>query len=140
MFWNTRQPSPTKSTGHRLATGFFSVDAFQSTLPDSLHWTNVVFDEGQSGSVQTTDTLFRQRYRRGYFSYVLDSAKRTIAFKKFPNDTSFIVTLNYTQPDTNHLILRGKLRNDSVRIALSRQKRHFQLAERQFHWLSEANR
>jgi hypothetical protein len=38
------------------------------------------------------------------------------------------------------VVLRGKIRNDSVFVALRRQKRHFQLAERQFHWLSEANR
>ncbi len=124
----------------RITSGFYTVDQFQSTLPDSLRWADVVFEEGLMGSVRTADTLFRQRYRRGYFAYALDSTKRTIAFKKFPDDSTFIFTLAYTQPDTNHLLLRGKLRNDTVAIALSRQKRQFQLAERQFHWLSEANR
>ena len=139
MYESTQNQSPGKPA-KRITAGFYAVDQFQSTLPDSLRWTDVVFENGPTGSIRTTDTLFRQRYRRGYFGYVIDSTKQTIAFKKFPQDSTFIFTLAYTQPDTNHLLLRGKLRNDSVTIALSRQKRHFQLAERQFHWLSEANR
>ncbi len=139
MYSSTQNQSTTTST-KRITAGLYAVDQFQSTMPDSLRWTDVVFEDGPTGSIRTADTLFRQRYHRGYFGYVLDSTKRTIAFKKFPQDSTFIFTLNYTQPDTNHLLLRGKLRTDSVTIALSRQKRHFQLSERQFHWLSEANR
>ncbi len=140
MYQSKRPGSATGPKISKIASGFYQVDDFQSTLSDSLRWTDVVFEEGPTGSIRTTDTLFRQRYRRGYFGYVLDSTKQTIAFKKFPDDTTFLFTLNYARPDTNHLLLRGKLRSDSVNIALTRQKRHFQLAERQFHWLSEANR
>ncbi|AKD57816.1 hypothetical protein [Spirosoma radiotolerans] len=128
-------PAPKK-----LATGFFTVDQFQGTPVDSLRWKDVVFEANNSGSILTADTLFRQRYRRGYFSYKLDSAAHTIAFKKFATDTTALFTMAYTMPDTNQIQLRGKIRNDSVVIGLKRQNRHFQLAERQFHWLSEANR
>jgi hypothetical protein len=138
--YSSSQQQSAEKPSKQIASGFYAVDQFQSTLPDSLRWTDVVFEEGPMGSIRTADTLFRQRYRRGYFAYTLDSTKRTIGFKKFPDDSAFIFTLAYTLPDTNHLLLRGKLRNDTVMIALSRQKRHFQLAERQFHWLSEANR
>ncbi|SOD96826.1 hypothetical protein [Spirosoma fluviale] len=124
----------------KLTTGFFSVDQFQGNVADSLRWKDVVFEPNTSGSILTADTLFRQRYRRGYFSYSFDSLAHTIAFKKFPSDSTALFTLGYVMPDTNHVVLRGKIRNDSVMIALTRQKRHFQLAERQFHWLSEANR
>ncbi|RYF68485.1 MAG: hypothetical protein EOO39_19340, partial [Cytophagaceae bacterium] len=128
-------PAPKK-----LATGFFSVDQFQGTHVDSLRWKDVVFEANNSGSILTADTLFRQRYRRAYFSYKLDSAAHTIAFKKFASDTTALFTMAYTMPDTNQILLRGKIRTDSVVIGLKRQNRHFQLAERQFHWLSEANR
>ncbi|WP_240625913.1 hypothetical protein [Spirosoma pollinicola] len=128
------------SAPKKLTTGFFSVDNFQGTTIDSLRWKDVVFEATNSGSIQTADTLFRQRYRRGYFSYTLDSLRHTLAFKKFADDTIPIFTMAYTIPDTNHIVLRGKVRNDSVVVALTRQRRHFQLAERQFHWLSEANR
>ena len=92
------------------------------------------------GSVQTADTLFWQGYRRGYFGYALDSAKQTIAFKKSAWDSTALFTLHLTRPDTNKLLLRGLFRGDSLTVALRRTNRHFQLAERQFHWLSEANR
>ncbi|MFD2572303.1 hypothetical protein ACFSUS_16805 [Spirosoma soli] len=124
----------------KLTTGFFEVERFQGNVADSLRWKDLIFEQNTTGSIQTADTLLRQRYRRGYFSYALDSTKNTIAFKKSSMDTSALFTMNYTMPDTNHLLLRGKIRNDTVLIALKRQNRHFQLAERQFHWLSEANR
>jgi hypothetical protein len=128
------------STTKKLATGFFSVDQFEGSSVDSLRWKDVIFERNNSGSIQTTDTVFRQRYRRGYFSYALDSLERTIAFKKFATDSIPLFTMHYTMPDTNHIVLQGKIRNDSVVVSLKRQKRHFQLAERQFHWLSETNR
>lgn len=124
----------------KLTSGFFTVDQFKGNVADSLRWKDVVFEVNNSGSIQTADTLLRQRYRRGYFSYTLDSLKQTIAFKKFATDSTALFSMRYTMPDTNHIVLQGKIRNDSVIVALKRQKRHFQLAERQFHWLSEANR
>ena len=128
------------SAPNKLATGFFSVEQFQGSPVDSLRWKDVVFEPTTSGSILTSDTLFRQRYRRGYFSYKLDSLTHTITFRKNSFDTTALFTMHYTMPDTNHILLRGKVRNDSVKVALKRQNRHFQLAERQFHWLSEANR
>lgn len=128
------------STSPKLTTGFFTVDQFQSNVADSLRWKDVVFEQTNSGSIQTNDTLFRQRYRRGYFSYSIDSLKQTLDFKRFANDSLPLFTMHYVMPDTNNIVLRGKIRNDSVVVALKRQKRHFQLAERQFHWLSESNR
>lgn len=127
-------------TRGKLTTGYFEVERFQANVPDSLRWKDVIFEESLAGSVLTADTLLRQRYRRGYFAYALDSAKNTIAFKRFNTDTAALFTLNYAMPDTNHILLRGKIRTDSVMVALKRQNRHYQLAERQFHWLSEANR
>lgn len=124
----------------KLTTGYFEVEQFNAPLPDSLRWKDVVFEKTTTGSVQTADTLLRQRYRRGYFSYTLDSTKNIITFKKSASDTAGLFTMHYTMPDTNHILLRGRIRNDSVVVALKRRNRYFQLAERQFHWLSEANR
>ncbi|MVM33239.1 hypothetical protein GO755_24575 [Spirosoma sp. HMF4905] len=139
LFFDSRS-SKGSSVSNKLATGFFSVDQFQGNVVDSLRWKDVVFERNNSGSVQTGDTLFRQRYRRGYFSYALDSLQHTIAFKKFATDSLPLFTMHYTMPDTNNIVLQGRIRNDSIVVGLKRQKRHFQLAERQFHWLSEANR
>lgn len=126
----------------KLKAGFYEITDFQAnpTLPDSLRWQNVVFEEGTFGSIATTDTLFRQRYRRGYFGYTLDSTGRNLGIKKFASDSLPLFTFQVTRPDTNRLVLAGIYRGDSLRVALRHTNRHFQLAERQFHWLSEANR
>jgi hypothetical protein len=49
-------------------------------------------------------------------------------------------TLRYEVPDTSTIRLHTVIRGDSVHVELFRVPRHFQLAERQFHWLSEYNR
>lgn len=48
--------------------------------------------------------------------------------------------LTYEIPDSNTIRLYGMIRKDSMFAELKRTSRHFQLAERQFHWLSEYNR
>ncbi|TAE22215.1 MAG: hypothetical protein EAZ91_24085 [Cytophagales bacterium] len=136
--FSSEGPTPPK-----LKSGFYEVTDFRAnpTLADSLRWQNVVFEETQAmGSILTTDTLFRQRYRRGYFSYALDSTGRNLAVRKMASDSLPLFTLQVTRPDTNRLLLSGLFRGDSLHVALRRTNRHFQLAERQFHWLSEANR
>ncbi|MDQ2771368.1 MAG: hypothetical protein M3Y54_12825 [Bacteroidota bacterium] len=124
----------------RLTTGVFRVAQFDGPAGDSLRWRNVIFDSSPMGSIATADTAFQRRYGRGYFSYQLDSAAHVLILRKTRADTSTLGRLHYAWADSNHLELRGRLRHDSVRVALVRQPRHFQLAERQFHWLSEANR
>ncbi|WP_266368638.1 hypothetical protein [Tellurirhabdus rosea] len=123
-----------------LKAGFYEVTEFRSSLPDSLRWQNVVFETTTSGSIQTPDTLFRQRYRRGYFVYRLDSTQQTLAFKKLSGDSLPVLTFRLARPDTSRLVLRGLYRGDSLTVTLRRTNHQFQLAERQFHWLSEANR
>jgi hypothetical protein len=139
MYHNTLGAS-SPPVQNKLTTGFFDVERFQADMADSLRWKDVIFERTNGGSIQTADTLLKQRYRRGYFIYALDSAKSTITFKKIASDTVGLFTMHYAMPDTNHILLQGKIRNDSVTVALKRQNRQFQLAERQFHWLSEANR
>jgi hypothetical protein len=92
------------------------------------------------GSVKSTDTLFRKRYNRGYFAYGLDSASHMLYFKKRFDDKAYILLFNYAMPDSSTITLSGLKGKDSLHIELKRTKRHFQLAERQFHWLSEQNR
>ena len=48
--------------------------------------------------------------------------------------------MRYELPDTNTIRFHTVIRGDSVHVELVRMPRHFQLTERQFHWLSEYNR
>ena len=133
-----------------IPKGVYEVKVFalnSDTLPvtasmaDSIRWKDIVFEEG-TGSVNTTDTLFQQRYRRGYFNYVMNDSLKTIVFNRSGINIArdSVLVFRYELPDSIHIRLWGRLRGDSLYLELMNSKRHFQLAERQFHWLSEYNR
>jgi hypothetical protein len=110
---------------------------------DSMRWKDVIFDSNGAGSIGTADPLFQRRYGRGYFRFKADTVTRAASVWKtstIPGDSTFLFTLRYAVPDTNVLWLSARIRTDSVRVELVRTRRHFQLTERQFHWLSEYNR
>jgi multidrug transporter EmrE-like cation transporter len=112
-------------------------------MGDSLRWNDVIFDNSSAGSVGTRDPVFWQRYRRGYFRYAADSSKRLASVWKtstIPGDSTFLFTMRYELRDSLHVQLHTMIRGDSVHAELARIPRHFQLAERQFHWISEYNR
>ncbi|HET9744075.1 MAG TPA: hypothetical protein VFP97_00095 [Chitinophagaceae bacterium] len=129
-----------------IAVGMYDVETFvinKDTIPpllgDTLRWQDIIF-ERRFGTVKSTDTLFRKLYNRGYFLYSVDTIKHTLGFKRLPQDTTFGYFFTYEIPDNRTIVLRGTSRNDSLFIVLRKSKRHFQLAEKQFHWLSESNR
>jgi hypothetical protein len=110
---------------------------------DTLRWKDVIIDNNLGGSVNTQDEVFWKRYHRGYFRYRPDTAAKTVAVWKIsaiPRDSTFMFTMRYEVPDTNTIRWHTKIRNDSVLVEMKRMARHFQLTERQFHWLSEYNR
>jgi hypothetical protein len=131
-------------------TGVYAVSRYVVngvTVPagaaDTLRWSDVIFDSNGAGSINTRDQFFQQRYRRGYFRFKPDTATRTAAVWKIstiPGDSTFLFTMRYEIPDTSTIRLHMLIRNDTVNVELARTARHFQLAERQFHWLSEYNR
>lgn len=123
----------------------FSVN--RQTIPmtagDSTRWRDVIFDSNGAGSIATTDTLFWQRYHRGYFRYKANPTDQTMAVWKtsaIPRDSTFLFNGRYATPDSNTVVFDAQIRGDSVHVEMVRVPRHFQLTERQFHWLSEYNR
>lgn len=131
-----------------IRTGVYDVDLFvlnkKDTLPalvtDSVRWKEMIFDVGGAGSVKTTDTLFRQRYGRGYFNYEPDTTSNTIAFRGNGTGDQPALTMKFRLPNDKTIELWSKYKNDSLYVRLVRTNRHFQLAEKQFHWLTEYNR
>jgi hypothetical protein len=115
-------------------------DTMPALISDTLRWNDLIIEDNGVGSINTKDTLFRRRYGRGYFNFNVDTLQPIIHIKKTQQDTADILALHYLRPDSNTIQLWGKQKNDSVFIELKRSARHFQLAEKQFHWLSEANR
>jgi hypothetical protein len=131
-------------------TGVYDVTSYTvngvphpDTPADTIRWQDVIFDSQMAGSINSRDQLFQQRYRRAYFRFKPDTIAHTAVVWKtstIPGDSTFLFTMRYALPDTNHIRLEMVIRGDSVAVELARTARHFQLAERQFHWLSEYNR
>jgi hypothetical protein len=157
ILWGPLQSSWTRSRALRhppapgpFAAGVYDVRSYvvnHDTIPltsaDSIRWRDVIIDSNTSGSIGSRDPVFWQRYRRGYFRYKPDTATRTAAVWKtstIPGDSTFLFTMRYEVPDSTSLRLIAPIRGDTVRVDLVRVPRHFQLTERQFHWLSEYNR
>jgi hypothetical protein len=138
-YYVTLTKQPVKNGIYTVASYRINGQEQQASVTDTLRWRDVIFENGL-GSVASGDTIFRQRYKRGYFGYSLDSAKHMLGFKKFFDDTKYFMEFSYSSPDTNTVLLAGLKGKDSLHVELKRIKRHFQLAERQFHWLSEQNR
>lgn len=148
--WTRYQAVRRAAIAGPFKTGVYDVRTFvvqRDTIPassgDTLRWRDVIFDSDGAGSVNTTDQLFWQRYRRGYFRYRPDTIRHTVAVWKtsaIPRDSTFLFTMRYETPDTNTIRFHALVRGDSLHVELVRAPRHFQLTERQFHWLSEYNR
>lgn len=141
----TKKPTnvgPIKPGVYEVKTFVLNGDTIPFSNDGKLRWKDVIFDNNSGGSIGSADTMFRQRYGRGYFIFSIDSTKqnldiikRNVDFSTFP-----LGTLHFDLPDSNTVILSGMLRKDSVYALLVKTDRHFQLTERQFHWLSEYNR
>jgi hypothetical protein len=115
-------------------------DSVGFTPENDIRWRDVVFDLGGGGSVNSADSMFRQRYHRGYFFYSVDTLKCIIHFKKTPTDSVGYLSLAYEIPNDHAIRLRGNYRQKSLYVELEKSNHKFQLAERQFNWLSERPR
>ena len=134
------EAKPIKSGVYEVKTFVVNQDSTAKSIPDSLKWKDMIFEKGTFGSINTMDTLFRKRYNRAYFNYEFDTVKHVMNFKKRSDDSTFLFSMRYEIPDSNTVKFWTKIRKDSIYVVLKKSKRHFQLAERQFHWLSEDNR
>ncbi|MEO6541788.1 MAG: hypothetical protein ABIN74_12370, partial [Ferruginibacter sp.] len=112
-------------------------DTLPALITDTIRWKDLIIENNELGSINTSDTMFKRRYGRGYFIFTVDTLQPVINFEK--NGQPFL-SMHYRLSDSTTIQLWGKNRNDSVFIELKKSARHFQLAEKQFHWLSEANR
>lgn len=129
-----------KSGVYEVSSYVLNKDTVPPLLSDTLRWQDFIIEKNGTGSINTHDTLFRKRYGRGYFVFETDSTQPVIHFKKTGQDTADIMTLHYRRTDADILQLWGNKHSDSLFVELKKSSRHFQLAENQFHWLSEANR
>jgi len=79
-------------------------DTMPPLTTDTLRWQDVIIDEGENGSIKTSDTSFRRRYGRAYFYYTTDTAKNILYFHKNPKDSFGFF---YQTPDFNNPFEHG---------------------------------
>ncbi|MEO8173584.1 MAG: hypothetical protein ABI581_10895 [Sediminibacterium sp.] len=137
---NSTETKPIRSGIYDVISYAVNKDTIAPLVTDTIRWRDVIIEKGDFGSVGSTDTAFRQRYRRGYFNITVDSATQTLAFRKSAAAKATITNFHYSFPDSNTVKLWGSKGKDSLYVLLRRSNRHFQLTEKQFHWISEANR
>jgi len=136
-------PGPFKQGVYEVRHYIVNGDTIPAASTDTLRWRDLIIDNARQGSVSTRDGVFWQRYRRGYFRYRPDTIQHLVSVWKtstMPRDSTFLFTMRYEVPDTSMIRFHTRIRDDSVHVELVRVPRHFQLTERQFHWLSEYNR
>lgn len=131
---------PVKEGVYDVAVYAVNKDTIPPLITDTIRWQDVIFEKSGMGSIKTSDTAFSHRYNRAYFVYSTDTVQHLLNIKKMPDDSTFILSMKYEMPDTNTIRLFGGPKADSLYVELKRNNRHFQLAEQQFHWLSEYNR
>ncbi|MCF6132046.1 hypothetical protein [Flavobacterium wongokense] len=130
-----------------IPQGVYNIKTFKKNnqltaidVTDSLVWKDFIFDKNKSGSIKTCDTTFLNQYGRAYFIYETDKTKQLIDFKEGRSDTKGLFQMKYRLIDKNTLQLEGVFKKDTLFYELIRNEKQFPLAERQFHWISEANR
>jgi len=130
-----------------IEPGFYHVKTFQKNnteIPviagDDKLWKDFIFQNDGRGSINTTDTLFKQNYQRGYFAYQVKPKENLILFTNLNDEKKELFKLQYKVGPNNTMQLFGKIKKDSVVFDLVKTNKKFQLAEKQFHWISEANR
>lgn len=147
--WERARDAAHEAAAVPLTAGVYDVttfvlngDTIPATSADSKRWRDLIIDNARQGSVGTTDSLFWQRYRRGYFRFHGDTTAHTLTVWRTSmlQDSTPLFIARYVLHDSTSAELRTTIDGDSLHVALAKSPRHFQLAERQFHWLSEYNR
>lgn len=137
---NSRVLDPIKPGMYHVELFVKNGDTIPESLADTLRWRDVIFDYNGSGSISANDSSLRMRYGRAYFSYKPDSLGKQLEWRIMAWDSLPMVTFEMEIPEEGQMILKGKKAEDSLHVVLKKLNRHFPLTERQFHWISEANR
>lgn len=84
--YNT-EVKPIHSGVYEVAIFAVNKDTIPPLISDTVRWQDVIIDPGGMGSIKTTDTAFRQRYRRAYFVFTADTVHQQLQLKKLRQDS-----------------------------------------------------
>ncbi|MBD2701824.1 hypothetical protein IC229_14325 [Spirosoma sp. BT702] len=118
--------------------GLYRIDRFavngDSLVADSTRWRQVIIS-GYKGAPTLSIRFANDTLRR--YQFEPDSAtSKAVLYVRF--DTAHKHHLTYLRPDTNSIILRGRINQDSIYARLQKQQiGNFLLVNRGFHWINE---
>ncbi|MFD1139971.1 DoxX family protein [Larkinella insperata] len=109
-------------------------DTLAPVTTDTTRWRQVVVG-GYNGFANLTVRLMNDSLQR--YAFEPDTAtSKAIVYDRY--DTAHKYQLAYQRPDTNSLVIRGCIRQDSVYARLKKQHvGQFLLVNRGFHWINE---
>ena len=127
-----------EATQRRPLFGIYNVTKFtvnNETLPplvtDTSQWKqiNVTFND------LITIKMMNDSLKR--YNFIIDSVTKTVNISEYPGK-GYKLKLSYNNPDSTHLILAGKLKEDSVHIEMKKVDiNNMRLIKRGFHWINE---
>jgi uncharacterized membrane protein YphA (DoxX/SURF4 family) len=136
-----RQGTEVKVASSHSLYGIWGVNQFssagQQTIPDSLKWQRLVFEESEGVSVLTADNKLNLYYGE------IDSKVKKIELRGMDQSEvgappELVGKLSFTQPDDKTLILDGTYAGKQVHAILHHQSTpEFLLLNRGFHWIQE---
>jgi len=134
--------TPVRRGVYAVRTFVVNGDTIAPSYLDGPRWKDVIFDTRGRGSVNGPDTTFARKYGygRGLFHYETDTVAHTLTMTRSTTDKTVIMQCRYEMPDSNLVVLRGRLGRDSLDVVLQQTNREFQLEQWQLHWVSESNR
>jgi hypothetical protein len=104
-------------------------DTSKSVIADTIQWKTLNIFFPKKASIETMNDSVRM------YSFTADTLSKKIQF----NAANYKSSFSYFKPDSTHLILNGKIKDDSVYILLEKQDMNkFLLLNRKFHWINES--
>jgi len=142
QFYDNWQASAPISAPKSTIYGPYKVEKFErnnveATAADTLRLQEIFIDRrGASDMIYVTN----EDGLRKRVNFDLDSTKHTIRMGDYvmPITDTVRYTFSYQQPSAETLFLKGKLKNDSIKISMKKMNRkNFLLSTRGFHWVNE---
>lgn len=118
--------------------GIYYVETFvinNDTLPplttDTVRWSKLIIENNDFASLRIMNE------RKEYLSFETDTLSKIISVFSYA-DTTQKSLLYFNLPDSNHLVLNGKFKKDSIVVTMKKvDLNKFPLVSRGFHWVNE---
>ena len=118
--------------------GIYNVEGFvkkgDTLLPlttDTVRWKRMIIN--YPGNVRITTMADSSTWMR----LALDTNKKTARFTSYTDSTDTF-TFRYKEPDKEHLLFDGAIKNDSIRIEMKQfDINKFNLVNRSYNWINE---